>query len=223
MIEILRQIDAEALLAINSWHTAFLDPFMKMASARLVWIPFYLSILYVLWRARGWKATLGIALLIGLLITLADQSCATLIRPYVQRLRPTNPDNPLSQFVTVVDGYRGGSYGFPSCHASNTFALAVFLTFITRNRLIIITMFLWAVLNCYSRMYLGVHYPGDILAGALLGTLCAFLVYALFRLALRRLRHPLPAPIPASPALYLPIPTAFLLSLLAFALVSLVP
>ena len=119
MIEILRQIDAEALLAINSWHTAFLDPFMKMASARLVWIPFYLSILYVLWRARGWKATLGIALLIGLLITLADQSCATLIRPYVQRLRPTNPDNPLSQFVTVVDGYRGGSSPWPSSSRSS--------------------------------------------------------------------------------------------------------
>lgn len=194
---------------------------MRMASARTVWIPLYAVILYVLWRARGWKGALVIALLIAVLITLADQSCASLIRPYVQRLRPSNPDNPLSAFVTVVDGYRGGSYGFPSCHASNTFALAVFLTLITRNRYIAITMFAWAVLNCYSRMYLGVHYPGDILVGALTGSACAFLVYALYRISFKTLCRPIPGAIPAySVKLSVPVPAAFSGTVLIFALAA---
>lgn len=96
--------------------------------------------------------------------------CATLIRPEVCRLRPSNPSNPLSEMVHIVGGYRGGSYGFPSCHAANSFALASFLTLLFANRKLSLFIFAWAVLNSYSRLYLGVHYPGDLLVGAIIGT-----------------------------------------------------
>lgn len=86
------------------------------------------------------------------------------------RLRPSNPENPLSEMVHIVGGYRGGSYGFPSCHAANSFALASFLILLFANRKLSLFIFAWAVLNSYSRVYLGVHYPGDLLVGAIIGT-----------------------------------------------------
>lgn len=90
--------------------------------------------------------------------------------PEVCRLRPSNPANPLSEMVHIVGGYRGGSYGFPSCHAANSFALASFLILLFANRKLSLFIFAWAVLNSYSRVYLGVHYPGDLLVGAIIGT-----------------------------------------------------
>lgn len=85
-------------------------------------------------------------------------------------VRPSNPANPLSEMVHIVGGYRGGSYGFPSCHAANSFALASFLILLFANRKLSLFIFAWAVLNSYSRVYLGVHYPGDLLVGAIIGT-----------------------------------------------------
>lgn len=114
--------------------------------------------------------TLAVLVCVALAITIADQVCATLIRPEVCRLRPSNPENPLSEMVHIVGGYRGGSYGFPSCHAANSFALASFLTLLFANRKLSLFIFAWAVLNSYSRVYLGVHYPGDLLVGAIIGT-----------------------------------------------------
>lgn len=108
--------------------------------------------------------------MIDWLNTIDTQVCATLIRPEVCRLRPSNPANPLSEMVHIVGGYRGGSYGFPSCHAANSFALASFLILLFANRKLSLFIFAWAVLNSYSRVYLGVHYPGDLLVGAIIGT-----------------------------------------------------
>lgn len=179
MIETLQNIDAEWLLAINSCHSTFWDSFMKLASGKIVWIPLYVALFYCFIRNYGIKHGVMLAAMVGIVIAFADQTCATFIRPYVQRMRPSNPDNPLSAMVHLVNNYHGGRYGFPSCHAANTFGLAAIVYMITRNRLTTITLALWAILNCYSRMYLGVHYPGDILAGACVGCLCAFSAYYL--------------------------------------------
>lgn len=128
-----------------------------------------------------WKVVLGCLIAIGLTITFADQIGASVIRPLVERLRPSNPENPISSMVEVVNGYRGGRYGFPSCHAANTAGLAFFLLFLWKDRFIGIFIIAWTLLTCYSRSYLGVHYPGDLLAGILLGFISASIFYTLFK------------------------------------------
>lgn len=161
----LSDADTDLLLAINGWRAEWADYFMYAFSGKLVWIPMYAAILYVIFRNVGWKTALGCIVTVALTITFADQVCATLIRPVACRLRPANLENPISDLVQIVNGYRGGRYGFPSCHAANTFGLAFFVFYIFRNRLLTTFIMFWAVLTCYSRSYLGVHYPGDLLAG----------------------------------------------------------
>lgn len=135
---------------------------------------------------------MAVLFILGLIaaVALADQTCATFLRPYFQRLRPSNIDNPLSQFVTVVNGYRGGSYGFPSCHAANSFALATFLKLAVKRPVFTAFILIWASINCYSRMYLGVHYPSDILAGAVIGVAYGAFAYYAVVFAVRRFLSP---------------------------------
>jgi undecaprenyl-diphosphatase len=162
-------------------HSPFFDTFMSTYSGKWIWIPLYAAILYVTLRTYQWKITLCCVLAVALTIVITDQVCATFIRPYVARLRPAHLENEISDMVHIVNGYRGGQYGFPSCHAANTFGLAFFLWFIFRQRWLTLFMMGWALLTCYSRSYMGVHYPGDLLTGSLIGLLAAFLTYNLFR------------------------------------------
>lgn len=125
----LTELDTDALLAVNGWKHVWADQFMYAYSGKWVWVPFYASILYVLFKNYNWKYVIGCLFAIGLTIAFADQIGASVIRPLVERLRPSNPANPISHMVEVVNGYRGGRYGFPSCHAANTAGLAFFLLF----------------------------------------------------------------------------------------------
>ena len=170
MIDWLNTIDTQAFLALNGLHAPYFDAFMKLFTGKWIWVPMYAAVLFAVVRNYRWRQTLAVLVCVALAITIADQVCATLIRPEVCRLRPSNPENPLSEMVHIVGGYRGGSYGFPSCHAANSFALASFLTLLFANRKLSLFIFAWAVLNSYSRVYLGVHYPGDLLVGAIIGT-----------------------------------------------------
>lgn len=181
MIETLNGLDADLLLWFNGCHTAFADSFFWMISAKLTWVPFYLVLAYALFRRYGPKNAFIWLIAAGLTILIADQLCASVLRPVFERMRPSNPDNPLSAAVTVVNGYRGGRYGFPSCHAANTWALTALLIPVLRNRRATVSLILWAVLNCWSRMYLGVHYPGDILAGTVVGVASGLLVLSATR------------------------------------------
>lgn len=170
MIDWLNTIDSQVFLALNGLHAPYFDAFMKLFTGKWIWVPMYAAVLFAVVRNYRWRQTLAVLVCVALAITIADQVCATLIRPEVCRLRPSNPENPLSEMVHIVGGYRGGSYGFPSCHAANSFALASFLTLLFANRKLSLFIFAWAVLNSYSRVYLGVHYPGDLLVGAIIGT-----------------------------------------------------
>lgn len=183
----LSDIDARLLLIVNGAHSPFFDSVMWCISGRWIWVPFYAVLAYLLFRRMFWKRASICLVTIGLIILAADQTCATLIRPEIGRLRPANLNNPLSSFVHVVNGYRGGRYGFPSCHAANTFALAVFMSLVIRHKWFTVMMFSWAFVVSYSRMYLGVHYFGDLFCGATIGSLFAVLFYYLQNYLFKRL------------------------------------
>lgn len=187
MFDWILNIDSQALLWLNGYHIPWLDAFVMVFSSKFIWVPMYMMLLlvfsYIYSIQRVWLIVLGVILTIA----LADQICATVIRPAVERLRPSNPDNPLSEFVTLVNGYRGGAYGFPSCHAANSFALAAFVSMLIRNRSTVGYVFLWATLNSLSRTYLGVHYPGDLIVGASIGLCCGFFAAWLTGYALKRI------------------------------------
>jgi len=179
MLEFLNNIDTDIFLLFNGMHAPFFDRFMLLFTGRFIWIPMYAAILILIVKTFGLKKSGLYIAAIALAIALTDQTCATLIRPAVERLRPSNPENPLSALTVVVDGYRGGSYGFPSCHSANSFALATILTCILRSRKMTVFILAWAILNSYTRLYLGVHYPGDLLIGAVIGSAFGFICYKL--------------------------------------------
>ena len=136
--------------------------------------------------AKGWVVShTYVTLLFLLTVGLTDYTCASILRPIFQRPRPTQPDSPIFHLVHAVQNYRGGHYGFPSCHASNAFATATLSALYFRVWRLSVAMFVWALLLCLSRMYLGVHYPGDILLGATVGVAIAFTTYAAARPLLR--------------------------------------
>lgn len=192
MLEMLNQIDEFLFLAMhNLMRGPVASEIWWMVSSRLVWVPMYMALAWWLCGTFGWRKAIVFAAAIGLGLLCADQVCASVIRPMVERLRPTHPDNPLSDFVVTVRGYRGSSFGFPSCHASNTMMLATFTAVCGRRfQRMIIWMFSWAVLNCLSRIYLGVHYPGDLLMGGFIGFIFGIVWARLAELAIRKLRLP---------------------------------
>ena len=180
-------VDTNIFFSINRMHNMYFDYFMSAYSGKWVWIPMYAAIWYVMLRNFHWKVTLFCMIGLALTITFADQACATWIRPYVERMRPSNLNNPISEMVHIVNNHRGGRYGFPSCHAANTFGLAFFIFYLFRNRALNWFIMLWAIVTCYSRSYLGVHYPGDILFGMLWGLLVGLSTYMACAYILRRM------------------------------------
>ncbi|MBQ0062643.1 MAG: phosphatase PAP2 family protein [Prevotella sp.] len=127
-----------------------------------------------------WKQVIITTLAFALVFLLCDQIPSSIIKPIVSRLRPShNPD--LVGQLSFVDGYMGGRFGFPSNHACNGFGCAMLITLLFRRWKTSVVAFLWAGGSCYSRMYLGVHYPTDILCGAVLGIIFALLVYSLYK------------------------------------------
>lgn len=190
MIEWINNIDAQAFLALNSLHAPYFDFFMSLFSGKWIWIPMYAAILFAIVRNYRWKQVAVIVAFVALAIVAADQICASVIRPVVCRLRPANLSNPMSQMVHIVDGYRGGAYGFPSCHAANSFALAAFVAIIFRNKRLSLAIFGWALINSYSRIYLGVHYPGDLIVGGIIGAVCGSLTAAIVIFTAYRIDRP---------------------------------
>lgn len=181
-------LDEALLLFINGHNTVYWDQFMLMLTHRFTWIPLYIALAYSVVRTLGWKRALWFLAAVGLMIVMTDQVCSHVIRPWVQRLRPTNEANPLSSMLHIVDNYRGASYGMPSAHAANTVALITILLRRFRTRILATVLGMWVLSQVYSRMYLGVHYPTDILVGAMVGGCCAILSYLIHISASRRLR-----------------------------------
>lgn len=174
-------MDEKLLLLLNRWHTPFFDQLMWMVSDKWVWVPLYVLLAGLIVRRYSWKGGLLCLLMIALAVAATDQTCASLLRPLVGRLRPSNPDNPISTAIHLVNGYRGGRFGFPSCHAANSFTLAVFVSCCFRRRRVTLSMLAWAMVVAYSRIYLGVHYPGDVATGMVVGCLYGAVFYGIYR------------------------------------------
>lgn len=171
MIAELEKLDRSLFLLINGSHAPWLDSVMWFLSEKFVWIPFYLFLLISLMIHYGWKRTLiWIIPAVAITITLCDQVSVKLFKEVFERYRPCH-NIELSSLVHLVDNHCGGQFGFVSSHAANSFGLATFVLLLTKWRPLAITMIIWAVMVSYSRIYLGVHYPGDVIGGAILGVL----------------------------------------------------
>ncbi len=168
------ELDHAMLLKINSWHNDFFDNWMWYYSQKWTWIGLYVLLLvYLIYRYR--RNSVWILLAIAAVIGLADWGSHELKHLFM-RPRPTH-NIVLSEYVHIVNDYRGGRYGFPSSHACNSFALTTIISLFSRDKILTATLILWATLNAYSRMYLGVHYPADILTGTTLGILTGIIAY----------------------------------------------
>lgn len=176
MTEVLENIDRQLTLAVNGSSSLFVDGLAVTATSTVTWLPAACILLYVIIHNNEMK-NIGILLLsIGLCILLADQGASGICKPLVARWRPAN-DPQLMYVVDVVNDYRGGRFGFFSSHAANTFAVSIFVSLLIREYRLTLALFSWALLNCWTRVYLGVHYVGDITVGLLYGILVGGLVY----------------------------------------------
>ena len=182
MINTLIKWDIQLFQWLNELHNNFLDPFMYLVSTRWFWIPFYFWLAWMIYEKVGWKKALTIFLSIGLVILLADQISASFFKPFFERIRPCRPESPLAIEVHTVGRHCGGIYGFVSSHATNFFAMATFLAGIWKERQARFIFFSIAALVSYSRIYLGVHFPGDVLGGMILGIAIGLLVLKSYKL-----------------------------------------
>ena len=179
-LQTLESFDKQLLLAVNGSDSLYLDRLVRTLTHGATWIPLYLSLFYVvLNNNNNVRKVLSVVGTVALCYLLAGAVDDGIIKPTVARWRPTH-DPEIGMLVDVVDGYRGGKYGFFSAHACNTFSVAVLFFWFVRSRLLTVTLIIWSFINCWTRLYLGVHFPGDILVGLIWGAISATIVYYLY-------------------------------------------
>lgn len=180
MIEKILNLDQQLFVFLNGLGSETFDGFWLLITKQISWIPFFLLIAYLVFKHLGWKHAVLILVTVALLVTLTDQS-TNLVKEHFHRLRPGN--NPkLAHVMRIVQ--QRNSYSFFSGHAANSMAVSIFL-FIVLKRYIKYMgfLFLWPLIFAYSRIYLGLHYPLDIMCGYLWGSMMGLLVFQLYRFA----------------------------------------
>lgn len=178
--ETLIEFDRQLLLTVNGSSSLYLDMLANTLTATVTWVPMYVALFYLILKNN--ETIMKIMLIVGcaaLCVILAGTVDDTIVKPLVGRWRPTH-DPQIGTLVDVVDSYRGGRYGFFSAHACNTFSIAVFFSLLVRSRLLTFFLVVWSLVNCWTRLYLGVHFPGDILVGLLWGAAVGVGVFFLF-------------------------------------------
>lgn len=185
-MEFLSNIDSKLFLFLNGLHKDWMDNVMIAITYMYVWLPLYLLLIYWMVKKFG-KQCWWVFLTLGVVVLCSDQLSAHVCKPLFQRLRPCYNDE-FQDFIYLPIGVAGGKYGFVSSHAANSFAIASFLTAALRKERgwIGIVLYLWAFLSSYSRIYIGFHYPGDIVCGALLGVLVGLIIWKLFQMTIQK-------------------------------------
>ncbi len=184
----LNHIDQQLTLALNGSDSVFWDNIALCVTNTFAWTLVIVMLLIIFFRNNDYRGALLILLSIALMIFVADCLCSGLIKPMVARYRPTQ-DPEIMYMVDVLNGYRGGRFGFFSGHACNTMCMAVFLSRLFRFKPLTITLILWSLTTTYTRIYLGVHYIGDITVGFIAGILIGLLFYHIYNKISMRLRR----------------------------------
>lgn len=176
----IQDMDMQVLSIFNGSDNIMLDQMVQILTSGLTWIPLYVMLFCVVMRNNE---TMGqIALVVGsaiFCVLFADGLVDGIIKQLAERWRPSN-DPTFKYMVQVVDDIRLKGYSFCSAHAANTMSLAVFFSLLIRSKLLTITLVIWSLINCWTRLYLGVHYPSDILCGMIIGIIVGILVYLLY-------------------------------------------
>ena len=173
------ELDKEILLTLNGSDSLFWDGAMLAVTHPITWIPACIVLFYIFIKNNTLHKLVLLVVMLALLITIADQVSSGFCKPFFQRFRPTQ-DPELMYLVDIVNNYRGGQYGFISSHAANSSAIALFFSLLMRRAGVTFALFGWSGIFAYSRIYLGVHYLGDILAGTIVGCIAAILIYLLY-------------------------------------------
>ena len=172
--------DKTLLMVFNGSHCPFVDRLAVTLTCGYMWIPLYIALLLLV--INNHKTVVQISLVIGMAlraIVLSEGMADLIVKPLVARLRPIH-DTLMQDSVQVVNNYRAEGYSFFSAHASNTMAVAVFFSLLVKDRLFACTLITWALVNCWTRLYLGVHYPSDIIVGVVWGSVSGLFAYTMY-------------------------------------------
>jgi len=179
-IQGLLEIDRQLLLAFNGSGSLFIDSLVLVLTNAYTWIAFYLALTYLVIKNNGkWSQIMLVVAASGLCILFSSLVAEGVVKPYVARLRPSL-DPSVCNMLHLAKGYTASGYSFFSAHAANTFSIAVFFSLLVRSRVFTIFIMAWSLLNAWTRLYLGVHYPSDVIVGLAYGAFVGIMVYLIF-------------------------------------------
>lgn len=189
-VDLLRELinlDHQLFICLNGMHNPYFDSVMHSISKVGVWIPLYISVAWLMVYKYGRKGWLLILVLI-LGVVLTDQ-ISVLVKNYFERPRPSHHPA-LTEIIHLYKGHKGSKFGFVSSHATNTMGFALLTSLLVRNRFYTLCIFLWSTITCYSRIYLGMHFPADVVGATLLGLAIAWGLYAVTMRFLPAVKQP---------------------------------